>query len=93
MRFKIALRGAHGEIRTREFAAEEELSRRYRKIGVEDCSIDLTLRGLPVYRGLIGPMPDKDDTARYETPEVFEELTKIWSAPRRKRKRKPVQSE
>ena len=48
------------------------------QIGVDDCSTDLSLRGLPVFKGLIGPMPEGNDVVRYETPEVFETLTKQW---------------
>ena len=46
------------------------------QIGVDDCSTDLTLRGMPVFRGLIGPMPEGKGIVRYETPEVFETLTR-----------------
>jgi hypothetical protein len=45
---------------------------------VDDCSTDLELRGLPVFRGLIGPMPEGNSVIRYESPEVFETLTKKW---------------
>ena len=37
------------------------------------------LRGMPVFRGLIGPMPEGKDVVRYESPEVFETLTKEWT--------------
>ena len=50
------------------------------QIGIDDCSTDLALRGLPVFRGLIGPMPEGKTVIRYETPEVFESLTKEWSS-------------
>jgi hypothetical protein len=43
-----------------------------------------------VFRGLIGPMSEGENVIRYETPEVFETLTKEWSlakTPRRKRSR------
>ena len=50
------------------------------QIGIDDCSTDLALRGLPVFRGLIGPMPEGKDVVRYESPEVFETLTKEWSS-------------
>ena len=56
------------------------------QIGVDDCSTDLSLRGMPVFRGLIGPMPESKDVVRYETPEVFEALTKEWGATTTKRK-------
>ncbi len=51
-----------------------------RKIGVEDSSTDLALRGMPVFRGLIGPIPEGRNIVRYETPEVFEAITKEWSS-------------
>ena len=59
------------------------------QIGVDDCSTDLSLRGKPVFRGLIGPMPEGKNVVRYETPEVFEALTKEWSnakTPKRRRR-------
>ena len=39
--------------------------------------------GMPVFRGLIGPMPEGKTVIRYESPEVFESLTKEWSSARR----------
>ena len=62
------------------------------QIGIDDCSTDLSLRGMPVFRGLIGPMPEGKGIVRYETPEVFENLTKQWgtmTAKRRSRRRAP----
>ena len=50
----------------------------------------LEIRGQPVFRGLIGPMPDGKNVIRYESPEVFETLTKEWdtkTTPRRTRTR------
>lgn len=87
MTFRVFARGSKGEIRIRDYESEDTLLVRYIKIGTEDCSTDLALRGLPVLAGLIGPMPDGEGLARYETPEVFEKLTKEWSAHRRRRKR------
>ena len=90
MIYRIVDRGADGEIRVQDLADVGEIGERFEKIGVDDCSADLRMRGLPVFRGLVGPMPERDGTvARYETPEIFEKLTKEWSAPqRRKSKRK-----
>jgi hypothetical protein len=44
-----------------------------------------------VFRSLIGPMPEGRNIIRYETPEVFETLTKEWATPKppRRRGRKP----
>lgn len=86
--FRIVTRGANGDLRIRDYNSAEALLRRHLQVGVDDCSTDLDLRGLPVFRGLIGPMPEGQDIIRYETPEVFETLTKEWTsakAPRRAR--------
>lgn len=88
--FRIVTRGNDGQIRIRDYPNKESLLKRHTQIGVDDCSTDLELRGLPVFRGLIGPIPEDENVIRYETPEVFETLTKQWSvakAPRRTRRR------
>ena len=59
----------------------------HRQIGIDDCSTDLGLRGLPVFRGLIGPIPESKTIIRYESPEVFESLTKEWTATKSTRRR------
>ena len=76
--FRVVTRGADGQIRIRDYDTEEALQRRHSQVGVDDCSTDLDLRGLPVFRGLIGPMPEDGNIIRYESPEVFETLTKDW---------------
>ena len=78
--FRVVTRGADGEIRTRDYDTAEALLKRHSQVGVDDCSTDLNLRGLPVFDGLIGPMPEGKTVVRYESPEVFETLTKEWSA-------------
>ena len=88
--FRIVTLGPNGKLRIRDYASKESLMRLHTQIGVDDCSTDLSLRGLPVFRGLIGPIPDGRGVIRYESPEVFESLTKEWSAaktPRRRRAR------
>jgi hypothetical protein len=95
-KFRVVTRGTDGEIRVKEYDQPDTLHKLHTQIGVDDCSTDLQLRGMPVFRGLIGPMPDGKSVVRYETPEVFESLTKEWSvakAPRRTRSRtKKVES-
>ena len=76
---RIVPRGSNGELRTKDYAKHETVLKMHTQIGVDDCSTDLSLRGLPVFRGLIGPMPEGKDVVRYETPEVFETLTKEWT--------------
>jgi len=88
--FRIVTRGNDGTIRIRDYDSPEALLRRHTQIGVDDCSTDLDLRGLPVFRGLIGPIPEGSNIIRYESPEVFETLTKQWSTakpPHRSRSR------
>ena len=94
--FRVVTRGADGQIRFRDYDSKEDLLRRHTQIGVDDCSTDLAVRGLPVFRGLIGPIPEGSNVIRYETPEVFETLTKEWSATKgdravRGRARRPAQ--
>ena len=72
--FRVVTRGADGQIRIRDYDTAEALLKRHSQVGVDDCSTDLDLRGLPVFRGLIGPMPEGKDVIRYESPEVFETL-------------------
>jgi hypothetical protein len=90
--YRIVTRVKNGELRASDYEHQEAILRMHSQIGVDDCSTDLTLRGLPVFRGLIGPMPEGKGVVRYETPEVFESLTKEWGAPaagRRSRRRLP----
>jgi hypothetical protein len=76
---RVVTRGADGKLRIRDYGKAESLLRMHSQIGVDDCSTDLSLRGLPVFKGLIGPMPEGKNVIRYESPEVFETLTKEWS--------------
>jgi hypothetical protein len=77
---RIVTRGSNGELRSKDYAKPETVLKMHTQIGIDDCSTDLSLRGMPVFRGLIGPMPESKDVVRYETPEVFETLTKEWGA-------------
>jgi hypothetical protein len=84
--YRVVTRGADGNIRIRDYDTEQDLLKRHKQVGVDDCSTDLELRGLPVFRGLIGPMPEDDNVIRYESPEVFETLTKEWGLVKPKRR-------
>ncbi len=90
--FRVVTRGADGKLRIRDYHQSEPIVRLHTQIGVDDCSTDLGLRGLPVFRGLIGPMPDGKNIVRYESPEVFESLTKEWVTTKtaRRSRNKPV---
>ena len=92
---RVVTRGADGSIRTRDYANTDSLLRSHTQIGVDDCSTDLGLRGFPVFRGLIGPIPEGKNVVRYESPEVFETLTKEWTmakSQRRSRRRSAIGS-
>ncbi len=89
--FRIVTRAADGSLRIRDYPSEDHLLKMHSQIGIDDCSTDLSLRGMPVFRGLVGPIPEGKNVVRYESPEVFETLTKEWSAaktPRRRRRKK-----
>lgn len=90
--YRMVTRATDGTIRIREFQSTEPLAEMHTQIGIDDCSTDLSLRGLPVFRGLIGPIPEGKGVIRYESPEVFETLTKEWSSskPARRRRRTRV---
>lgn len=91
--FRVVTRGADGQIRIRDYDTAEALQRRHTQVGVDDCSTDLGVRGLPVFRGLIGPIPEGKNVIRYETPEVFETLTKEWGAAKPSRRRSRVRTQ
>jgi hypothetical protein len=86
--YRVVTRGADGQIRIRDYDTSEALLKRHIQVGVDDCSTDLDLRGMPVFRGLIGPMPEGKNVIRYESPEVFETLTKDWSSLKTARRRR-----
>ena len=87
--FRVVTRGSNGSLLIRDYPTCDPLIGQHVQIGVDDCSTDLALRGMPIFRGLIGPMPEGKNIVRYETPEVFEALTKEWGrAKPRKRVRR-----
>jgi hypothetical protein len=90
---RVVTRAADGTIRIKDYSKDDSLKKMHTQIGVDDCSTDLGLRGLPVFRGLIGPMPEGKNIVRYESPEVFETLTKEWSTAKaaRRRRTKPAE--
>ena len=94
--FRVVTRAGDGTIAIRDYDSAEPLLKRHIQIGVDDCSTDLGLRGMPVFKGLIGPIPEGKNVIRYESPEVFETLTKEWSVAkpaRRARTRRPAHLE
>lgn len=93
--FRVVTRGTDGSLRIKDYPSKDSLLSTHTQIGVDDCSTNLALRGLPVFRGLIGPMSEGKNIVRYESPEVFESLTKEWSSqkPVRKRRRRTAAPE
>ena len=86
--YRVVTRGADGSLRIKDYPNAEPLLRMHTQIGIDDCSTDLGLRGLPIFRGLVGPMPEGKNVIRYESPDVFEALTKEWSLVKTSRKKK-----
>jgi hypothetical protein len=91
-KIRMITRETDGQLRTRDFDGFDDILKVHEQIGIEDSSTDLTLRGLPVFRGLIGPMPDGRSVARYESPEVFEVLTKEWASQKTPKRRRRARS-
>ena len=85
--FRMVTRASDGSIRIRDFPSSEPILALHTQVGVDDSSADLGLRGMPVFRGLIGPIPEGRNIVRYESPEVFETVTKEWSTAKVKRRR------
>lgn len=87
--FRIVTRGSDGSLLIRDYPSCEPISQMHLQVGTDDCSTDLAIRGMPVFRGLIGPIPEGKNIVRYESPEVFETLTKEWinKTPKRRRRR------
>jgi len=85
---RVVTRSADGSMRTKEFESFEGIAANHDQIGIDDCSTDLELRGMPIFRGLVGPIPEGKTAVRYESPEVFEVLTKEWTKLKAKRRRR-----
>jgi hypothetical protein len=89
---RVVTRGSDGKLRIRDYPDSGTLLKMHAQIGIDDCSTDLALRGQPVFKGLVGPMPEGKNVIRYESPDVFEALTKEWGTPpagRRRSRAKP----
>lgn len=76
--YRVVTRKPDGQLFTQDFPDLSEIKSKYRQIGVDNCSMENSLRGLPMFHGLIGPLGEGATIVRYETPEVFEILTQEW---------------
>ncbi len=83
---RVVTRASDGSLRIKDYPSPDALLELHTQVGIDDCSTDLGLRGMPVFRGLIGPIPEGKDVIRYESPEVLETLTKEWSTTKTKRR-------
>ena len=93
--YRVVTRGTNGQLRVKDYGSKDSLLQLHTQVGIDDCSTDLDLRGLPVFRGLIGPMSEGKNVVRYESPDVFEALTKEWIAQppeRRTRRRRKLEA-
>ncbi len=86
--FRVVTRAKDGTIRINDFHSPEAILESHAQVGTDDCSTDLAIRGLPVFRGLIGPIPEGRNIVRYESPDVFEIMTKEWVNTKIKRRRR-----
>lgn len=85
---RVVTRASDGSLKTKDFSDFDQISGLHDQVGIDDCSTDLSLRGLPLFKGLVGPLPEGSTIVRYESPDVFESLTKEWSQKQTKRRRR-----
>ncbi len=85
---RVVTLDSDGSMKTRDFDSVDNVAEMHDQIGIDDCSTDLTLRGFPIFRGLVGPIPESKKIARYESPDVFEAMTKEWTQKKAKRRRR-----
>ena len=85
---RVVTLDSDGSMKTREFDSVDTVIEMHEQIGIDDCSTDLSLRGFPIFRVLVGPIPETKKIARYESPDVFEAMTKEWTQKKAKRRRR-----
>lgn len=77
--YRLLTMAKNGKVNQREFDTADPIGQEFEQVGVEGDSCNLRLHGLPIYKGLIGPMSDGKHAVRYEVPEVFVVLTQEWA--------------
>ena len=85
---RLVTRDSDGSVRVRDYKNTDAIAKSHEQVGIDDCSTDLSLRGMPVFRGLVGPIPEARGICRYESPDVFEAATKEWAKAKVKRRRR-----
>jgi hypothetical protein len=89
----VVSRASDGSFKLKEFETFDDIAKIHDQIGIDDCSTDLTLRGLPLFRGLVGPLSECKTIVRYESADVFEAKTKEWAQAKTKRRRRRRKTE
>ena len=56
--FRVVSRASDDSYLMNDFLSEDALVREFEQIGMDDCHTDLSIRGLPVLKGLVGTMAD-----------------------------------
>ena len=86
--YRIVTQDENGELVQTDYKDLASLLEEYHQIGTEEDSYTIRLHGEPLLRGLVGPLSEGKNIVRYESPEVFAQMTEQWSKERRKRRSK-----
>ena len=89
---RVVTRSPDGTVRIKDYPNLRPLLLTRTQTGIDDCSLDLSLRGYPLFRGLIGPMRDGTEVVRYESSEVFVTLTRRWATDKSRLRSNPIES-
>lgn len=77
---RLVTHAGDGTLRIKDYRDIRPVKQLHVQVGLDNCSIDPEVRGYPLFRGLIGPMPEGEQVVRYESPAVFEILTMEWTS-------------
>lgn len=77
--YRVVFKSKAGKVEQKDFKDQASLLKAYEQVGVEEDSYTLRLHGEPVLKGLVGPISDGKQVVRYETPEVYAQLTQDWA--------------
>ena len=58
---RVVTRASDGSLRTKDFDDFDQIMELHDQIGIDDCSTDLSLRGMPLFRGLVGPLAEGEN--------------------------------
>lgn len=77
--YRVVFKTKSGKVEQKDYKDVASLLKAYEQVGVEEDSYTLRLHGEPLLKGLVGPISDGKTVVRYETPEVYAQLTLEWS--------------